>query len=120
MSKTNFISYKYNRISATESLYKSEIFYKWLDTRRSIREFSSKPVSKEIIENIIRSASTAPSGAHKQPWTFCAISNAKIKSEIRKAAEYEEYENYSNRMSEEWLEELISFETKWDPDKCDT
>jgi nitroreductase len=95
-------------------LYKSELYYKWLDSRRSIREFSSKPVPKEVIENIIRSASTAPSGAHKQPWSFCAISNPKIKSEIRKAAEKEEYENYNARMSEEWLEDLKPFATTWE------
>jgi iodotyrosine deiodinase len=96
-----------------ESLQKSETYYKWLDTRRSIREFSSKPVAKEVIENVIRSASTAPSGAHKQPWTFCAISNPKIKAKIREAAEKEEYENYTSRMSEEWLEDLKPFETNW-------
>lgn len=113
MSEEKFIPYKPLQIDARESLYKSELYYKWLDSRRSIREFSSKPVPKEVIENIIRSASTAPSGAHKQPWTFCAISNIKIKSEIRKAAEKEEYENYSSRMSEEWLEDLKPFATNW-------
>lgn len=113
MSEEKFIPYKPLHIDARESLYKSELYYKWLDTRRSIREFSSRTVSKEVIENIIRSASTAPSGAHKQPWTFCAISNPKIKSEIRKAAEKEEYENYSSRMSEEWLEDLKPFATNW-------
>jgi nitroreductase len=113
MSEEKFIPYKPLQIDARESLYKSELYYKWLDSRRSIREFSSKPVPKEVIENIIRSASTAPSGAHKQPWTFCAISNPKIKSEIRKAAEKEEYENYSSRMSEEWLEDLKPFATNW-------
>ena len=101
-------------IDATESLYKSEIYYQWLNKRRSIRSFSSKPVNKTVIENVIKAASTAPSGAHKQPWTFCAISNPKIKSEIRKAAEKEEYENYHSRMSEEWLEDLKPFETNWE------
>lgn len=113
MSKQKFIPYKPVKIDATESLYKSEIYFNWLDKRRSIREFSSKPVSKEVIENIINSASTAPSGAHKQPWTFCAISNLKLKTEIRKAAEKEEYENYHSRMSEEWIEDLKPFETNW-------
>lgn len=113
MSKQKFIPYKPVKIDATESLYKSEIYFNWLDKRRSIREFSSKPVSKEVIENIINSASTAPSGAHKQPWIFCAISNLKLKTEIRKAAEKEEYENYHSRMSEEWIEDLKPFETNW-------
>ena len=113
MPKEKFIAYNPIKIETTESLYKSEIYFNWLDKRRSIREFSSKPVSKEVIANIIKSASTAPSGAHKQPWIFCAISNSKIKAEIRKAAEEEEYENYHSRMSEEWLEDLKIFETNW-------
>lgn len=113
MSKEKFIAYNPIKIDATESLYKSDIYYKWLNTRRSVRDFSSKPVAREVIENIIRSASSAPSGAHKQPWTFCAISNSNIKSEIRKAAEKEEYENYTTRMNEEWLDDLKPFATNW-------
>ena len=114
MPKHKFIPYKPINIKETESLYKSDIFFKWLDGRRSIRKFSSRPVAKKVIENIIKSASTAPSGAHKQPWTFCAISNPEIKAEIRKAAELEEYENYHSRMSEEWLEDLEPFDTNWE------
>lgn len=113
MSKQKFIAYNPIEIKATESLYKSEIYFKWLDKRRSIREFSSKPVAKDVIANIIKSASTSPSGAHKQSWIFCAISDTKIKAEIRKAAEEEEYENYHSRMSKEWLEDLKPFETNW-------
>jgi len=114
MSSEKFIPYNPIKIDATESLYKSQIYFKWLDARRSVREFSARPVAKEIIENIVRSASTAPSGAHKQPWTFCAISNPEIKREIRKAAEKEEYENYHNRMSDDWLEDLKPFATSWE------
>ena len=58
-------------------------------------------------------ASSAPSGAHKQPWTFCAVSNPAIKSEIRKAAEEEEYTNYHGRMSDDWLKDLAAFGTDW-------
>jgi len=114
MSKEKFIPYNPPRMNATESLYKSEIYYKWLNMRRSVRAFSSEPVDRKVIENIIKSASTAPSGAHKQPWTFCAISNQVIKSEIRKAAEKEEHENYQSRMSEEWLKDLEPFDTNWE------
>ena len=113
MAKEKFIPYKIVSIGATESLYKSEIYYKWIDTRRSVREFSSKPVAKQVIENIIKAASTAPSGAHKQPWTFCAVSDPGLKSQIRQAAEKEEYKNYHSRMSEEWLEDLKPFGTDW-------
>ena len=86
-------------------------YYNWLDKRRSVRDFSNTPVPKEVIENLIKSASTAPSGAHKQPWTFCAISNQKLKSKIRVAAEIEETESYANRMSEQWKKDLAPLGT---------
>lgn len=88
-------------------------FYRFMNQRRTLREFSNKPVPKSVIENIILSASTAPSGAHKQPWTFCVVSNPDLKSAIREAAEKEEYENYHGRMSEDWLKDLEKFDTDW-------
>ncbi len=91
----------------------SKSFYENLNQRRSVREFSDKAVPKSVIENIIRTAGTAPSGAHKQPWTFCAISSASLKSKIREAAEKEEYENYHGRMSDAWLDDLKKFGTDW-------
>lgn len=87
--------------------------YTFQDKRRSVRHFSDKPVSKEVIETLIKTASTAPSGAHKQPWTFCAVSNPDLKLQIRQAAEKEEYENYHGRMSDDWLEDLKKFDTDW-------
>ncbi|MDH5367728.1 MAG: nitroreductase family protein [Cyclobacteriaceae bacterium] len=96
-----------------EMLERSEKFYEWLNDRRSVRDFSDKPILKEIIDNIILSASTAPSGAHKQPWTFCLVSNPDIKSKIREAAEKEEYESYQNRMNDEWLKALKPIGTDW-------
>lgn len=89
-----------------EMVERSADFYSWLDKRRSIRSFSDKPVPKEVIEKVILAASTAPSGAHKQPWTFCAISNPDLKSKIRVAAEAEEKRSYESRMSERWLKDL--------------
>ena len=90
------VLYSRATISQEESRIKSAQFYEWLNTRRSVREYSNQPVSKEVIENIIKSASTAPSGAHKQPWNFCAISNAELKYKIRLAAEEEERESYNS------------------------
>ncbi len=81
--------------------------------RRSVRFFSDEEVPREVIENIIMCAASAPSGAHKQPWTFCAINDLEIKKKIREAAEKEEYENYHGRMSEEWLKDLEKFDTNW-------
>jgi nitroreductase len=90
---------------------KARTFYEQMDTRRSVREFSDQPVSKTVIENIIKTASTAPSGAHKQPWNFAAISNMSLKTKIRQAAEQEEQINYSGRMSEEWRRDLAPLGT---------
>ena len=100
------IPYHSERYSDEKMIQRSRSFYEWLDQRRSVREFSDKPVSKEVINNILQSASTAPSGANKQPWTFCAISNTAMKAQIRKAAEIEERENYDKRMSDRWKNDL--------------
>lgn len=100
------IKYDVESVSQEESILRSANFYKEMNLRRSVREFSTQPVEKEVIENIIQTASTAPSGAHKQPWVFCAVSNSNIKQQIRIAAEAEERENYTSRMSERWKEDL--------------
>lgn len=92
---------------------RTKLFYEFMDTRRSVREFSNHPVPREVIENIIRTASTAPSGAHKQPWTFCVVENPEIKKQIRIAAEEEELESYESRMSSDWLEDLKPLGTDW-------
>jgi iodotyrosine deiodinase len=81
-------------------------FYAEMDERRSVRMFSSEAVSRTLIETAIRTASTAPSGAHQQPWTFVAVSDATAKRRIRIAAEEEERRSYDSRMSDEWLEAL--------------
>jgi nitroreductase len=91
----------------------SHEFYEWMDKRRTVRDFSDKPVPKEVIENIISAASTAPSGAHKQPWTFCVVANPSIKKQIRTAAEKEEQESYNGRMPAEWLNDLRPLQTDW-------
>lgn len=96
-----------------EVMERSQQFMDWINKRRSVRQFSDKPIPKEVIENILLSASAAPSGANKQPWTFCVISNADLKSKIRAAAEKEEYESYNGRMSDEWMEDLKKFQTDW-------
>ena len=108
-----FIPFKSNNPDLEESLKQSKDFYNKMDERRSIRDFSDREVPKEIIENLIKTASTAPSGAHKQPWTFCAIQDPHIKKQIRVAAEEEEYENYHGRMPAEWLEDLAPLGTDW-------
>jgi nitroreductase len=92
---------------------RADAFYEEMDRRRSVRFFSDRLVPRELIERAIMTASTAPSGAHKQPWTFVAISDPEIKRRIREAAEAEEKESYERRMSDEWLEALRPFGTDW-------
>lgn len=108
-----FTPYRGLQYTRSEMLSRSRAFYQYMDKRRSLRMFSDKPVPQEVVENIIMTASTAPSGAHKQPWTFCLISDPALKKKVRAAAEEEEYENYNGRMSEEWLTDLEPFATDW-------
>ena len=84
----------------------SRTYYEQIRKRRSVREFSDRPVSREIIENALKTAGTAPSGANMQPWHFVAVSNPGLKSEMRAAAEQEEKEFYEHRASDEWLKVL--------------
>ncbi|PCI34605.1 MAG: nitroreductase family protein [Flavobacteriaceae bacterium] len=97
-----------------EMLKKAATYFEFMDKRRSIRHFSDKLLPIEIIENIIKTASTAPSGAHKQPWTFCLIQSPRIKRKIREAAEAEEEKSYAKRMSETWLRDLAPLGTNAD------
>lgn len=108
-----FIPYTPSDYSAKESREKASSFYNFMNLRRSIRHFSDRPVDRDIIESLLMTASTAPSGAHKQPWTFCAISDLELKTRIREAAQKEEYINYNGRMSEEWIADLEPFDTDW-------
>lgn len=111
--KKGFIPYSGNTYTTEKLIEKSQEFYEFVQKRRTVRDFSDREVPREVIKNILMSASTAPSGAHKQPWTFCAVSNSELKSIIRKAAEEEEYKNYHGRMSEEWIKDLFPFGTDW-------
>ena len=115
-----FISYSKETFSAEEMTKRSNEFYEWMDKRRTIRDFSDKPVPKEVIEKIVLAASTAPSGAHKQPWTFCIVSDPEIKKQIRIEAEKEEFESYNGRMPEEWKADLLPLQTDWKKEFLET
>lgn len=108
-----YISYNKPILSDHEMLEHAQSFYEKMENRRSVREFSDRPISRKVIENIIKTASTAPSGAHKQPWTFCVVANPEIKKQIRVAAEEEERVSYESRMSNEWLDDLKPLGTDW-------
>jgi iodotyrosine deiodinase len=107
MTKTGFIPLdSYQQYPEAEMLNRSKTFYEDIKRRRSVRDFSDQPVPKEIIENCIKSAGTAPSGANLQPWHFVVVSNTEIKKKIRIASEEEEKEFYTKRATKEWLDVL--------------
>ena len=103
----------FKQFSQKEMIQRSKSFLSEISTRRTVREFSTKSVPLEIIENCIKSAGTAPSGANKQPWSFTIVEDKKVKAKIRIAAEKEEKEFYSHRATKEWLEDLNQFGTDW-------
>jgi len=86
-------------------------FYADIDRRRTVRDFSDRPVPRDIIETALQAANTAPSGANLQPWHFAVVSGVETKKKIREAAEAEEQEFYEHRASEEWLEALAPLGT---------
>ena len=110
----SFIPFQAEFIPSEADLHqRSQAYFQFMNTRRSLRDFSEQPVPREVIENIIKTASTAPSGANKQPWTFCVVSSSDLKRQIREAAEAEEKRSYEGRMSSEWLADLAHLGTDW-------
>ncbi len=111
---SGFIPYDPLGLSPEETRERAHQFYQLMDRRRSIRQFSDRPVERAVIEQLVLTASSAPSGAHKQPWTFCAVQDPQLKRRIRRAAEAEEYRSYHGRMSPEWLSDLEPLGTNWE------
>ena len=109
----SFKPIKFLKYSKAVSIERSKRLYELMKTRRSIREFSRKKVPDEVIINAIKTASSAPSGANKQPWHFVVVKDSKIKKDIRLAAEKEEKLFYSHRAPESWLKDLNQFGTDW-------
>jgi iodotyrosine deiodinase len=101
----------FERLPEDEMLRRARGFYAEMDRRRTTRHFSDQPVPRELIEYAVRTAGTAPSGAHQQPWTFVLVSDPEIKRRMREAAEEEERINYGGRMPEEWVEALAPLGT---------
>jgi len=98
--------HQYQEFPLEEMRERVTAFYENLDRRRTVREFSDRPVPRDIIETALKAGNTAPSGANLQPWHFVVISGAETKKKIREAAEIEEREFYEHRASEEWLAAL--------------
>ena len=106
-----FTPLEFSRVSVDESRARAASFYAEMNRRRTTRHFASDPVPRELIELAIRTAGTAPSGAHQQPWTFVAVSDAETKQRIRDAAEREEHAFYHGKAPREWLEALLPLGT---------
>jgi len=102
---------KHKVVSEKDIISNSQCFLHEMKSRRSVRHFSDKSVPLEAIKNIVMTASSAPSGANKQPWKFIIVQNPDVKRKIRIAAEKEEKEFYTKRASEAWLKDLEVFET---------
>jgi len=96
----------FERLSEEEALARSREFLARVSERRSVRQFSPEPVAQELIDNALRAAGTAPSGANRQPWTFVVVSDPELKQRIRAAAEHEEELLYTQRASDEYLEAI--------------
>lgn len=103
----------FEEYSESKMRSRSESFLNEIITRRTVREFSDRIVPIDIINNCIKTAASAPSGANKQPWQFVIVRDSGIKTKIREAAEKEEKEFYGHRATKEWLEDLNQFGTDW-------
>ncbi|HUA87326.1 MAG TPA: nitroreductase family protein [Bryobacteraceae bacterium] len=104
---------QFETLPPEEQLRRSREFLRAMASRRTVRAFSPEPAPVEIIENAIRVAALAPSGANQQPWRFVVVSDPEIKRQIREAAEAEERENYQRRFPQEWLDALAALGTDW-------
>ncbi len=107
------IALKYNELEPDVMRERATLFAELMQRRRSVRHFSDRPVPQDLIEKAILTAGTAPSGAHREPWHFVAVNDSALKVQIRVAAEREEREAYTRRMSKEWLEALVPLGTDW-------
>jgi len=112
-SEHRFLRLEFRRRPPEEMLRRAREFFAEMDGRRSVRDFSTEPPPRECIDLAIRTASTAPSGAHRQPWRFVVVDDPELKRAIREAAEREEKRNYSHRFPPEWLRALAPLGVDW-------
>jgi nitroreductase len=104
---------EFERLDPEEALARSSSFTATMQARRSVRLFSPEPVPRELIDNALTVAGTAPSGAHQQPWTFALVSDPETKTKLREAAEKEERDFYDRRATAEWKEAIEPIGTDW-------
>jgi nitroreductase len=114
LSEETFVPLEFIEYRPDEMVERSRSFYEAIRRRRSVREFSSRPIPVEVIENALRAAGSAPSGANRQPWHFVAVSDTTTKRRIREAAEENERAFYARRAPDEWLQALAPLGTDAD------
>ncbi|KAK5639869.1 hypothetical protein RI129_010680 [Pyrocoelia pectoralis] len=103
----------YKRIPQQEAIVRSKEFYEYMNRRRTVRHFSNEPIPSEVINNIIKTAGTSPSGAHTEPWKFVVVRSSEIKQKVREIIEWEEEINYKKRMGKIWVDDLKFVRTYW-------
>jgi nitroreductase len=108
------IPYAFERLEVDDMHRRADELFERLEQRRSCRFFSDEPIPLDVVRKAILTAGQAPSGAHKQPWTFALVTDPEIKKQIRIAAEAEEKATYDHRMSEEWRRALAPIGTTWE------
>uniref|UniRef100_A0A4W5KF87 iodotyrosine deiodinase n=1 Tax=Hucho hucho TaxID=62062 RepID=A0A4W5KF87_9TELE len=107
------VPYPASRYPVEVMVQRSQEFYSLMNQRRSVRFISPEPVPRQVIDNVIRTAGTAPSGAHTEPWTFVVVSDPEVKHQIRLVVEEEEEVNYRQRMGDKWVNDLQRLRTNW-------
>lgn len=107
------VPYSPQRYPEETMLQRSKQFYSLMNQRRSVRFISPEPVPREVIDTVILTAGTAPSGAHTEPWTFVVVSDLETKHKIRLIVEEEEEVNYRQRMGDKWVNDLARLRTNW-------
>jgi iodotyrosine deiodinase len=108
-----FVPYAVPDVAPEEMAQRARAFHAQMDGRRTVRRFSSKPVPRSVLEDAIRTAGTAPSGAHKQPWTYVVVEDADVRRRLRDVAEQEERRFYEQVAPDEWLRDLAPLGTDW-------
>ncbi|XP_006185515.2 iodotyrosine deiodinase 1 isoform X1 [Camelus ferus] len=114
------IPFSHTRYPEREMVRRSQEYYELLSKRRSVRFISNEQVPMEVIDNVIKAAGTAPSGAHTEPWTFVVVKDPDTKHQIREIIEEEEEINYLKRMGPRWVTDLRKFRTNWIKEYLDT
>jgi len=110
---TPHIPYIFKPITKEDSVAKSQAFYEEMNRRRSLRFYKKTEIPKEVIDNLIRTAGTAPSGAHTEPWTYVVVTNPDVKERVRDIIEAEERVNYEKRMGKQWVADLAMLRVSW-------